>query len=53
MISTKFYCGYDEYLYASDWAEYGDMSVERLKKLELDFLDAMVRLDFKSSLKIS
>jgi len=41
MVSTKFYCGYDEYIYLSEWAEYGNMTVDYLKELELDFLDAM------------
>ena len=42
MVSTKFYCGYDEEIYVSAWAEYGKMTVERMKNLELEFLDAMV-----------
>uniref|UniRef100_A0A336KZK8 Protein CNPPD1 n=1 Tax=Culicoides sonorensis TaxID=179676 RepID=A0A336KZK8_CULSO len=41
MVSTKFYCGYDEDIYISAWAEYGNMTSDRLKELELDFLDAM------------
>lgn len=45
MVSTKFYCGYDEYIYVSEWAEYGNMAVDELKELELDFLDAMVHFD--------
>lgn len=43
MVSTKFYCGYDEYIYLSKWAEYGNIDVDELKELELDFLDALVR----------
>lgn len=46
MVSTKFYCGYDEFIYVSEWAEYGNMTVDHLKELELDFLDAMVSLTF-------
>lgn len=45
MVSTKFYCGYDEDIYISAWAEYGNLTSDRLKELELDFLDAMVSLD--------
>lgn len=39
--ASKFLVGYDEFVYLSEWAEYGNMSVDRLKQLELDFLDAM------------
>lgn len=42
MVSTKFYCGYDEDIYISAWAEYGNLTSDRLKEMELDFLDAMV-----------
>lgn len=41
MVSTKFYSGYDEDVYISEWAEYGHLTVDRLKALEIDFLDAM------------
>lgn len=41
MVSTKFYSGYDEEVYISEWAEYGNMAVDRLKALEIEFLDAM------------
>ncbi|XP_067621443.1 protein CNPPD1 [Eurosta solidaginis] len=41
MVSTKFYAGYDEEIYLSDWAEDGHMSEKRLKKLELEFLCAI------------
>lgn len=41
MVSTKFYSGYDEDVYITEWAEYGNMSVDRLKALEIEFLDAM------------
>lgn len=41
MVSTKFYSGYDEDIFLSDWAEYGNISVDRLKELELDFLCAI------------
>ncbi|XP_073824021.1 uncharacterized protein [Musca autumnalis] len=41
MISTKFYAGHDEEIYLSDWAEDGNMSEERLKELELEFLCAI------------
>ncbi|XP_037807492.1 uncharacterized protein LOC119600960 [Lucilia sericata] len=41
MISTKFYVGYDEEIYMSDWAEYGNISEDKLKQLELNFLCAI------------
>lgn len=41
MVSTKFYCGYDEDIYLSAWAESGSMSVDHMKELELEFLDAI------------
>lgn len=41
MVSTKFYCGYDEDVYVSAWAESGSMSVDHMKELELEFLDAI------------
>lgn len=41
MVSTKFYCGYDEDIYLSAWADSGSMSVDHMKQLELEFLDAI------------
>lgn len=41
MVSTKFYCGYDEDIYLSAWADSGSMSVDHMKELELEFLDAI------------
>lgn len=41
MVSTKFYCGYDEDVYLSAWAESGNMSINHMKELELEFLDAI------------
>lgn len=41
MVSTKFYCGYDEDIYLSAWAESGNISVDHMKALELEFLDAI------------
>lgn len=41
MVSTKFYCGYDEDIYLSAWAESGNMSIDHMKELELEFLDAI------------
>uniref|UniRef100_A0A182QKC5 Protein CNPPD1 n=1 Tax=Anopheles farauti TaxID=69004 RepID=A0A182QKC5_9DIPT len=41
MVSTKFYCGYDEDIYLSAWAEYGKMTPDQMKALELEFLDAI------------
>lgn len=41
MVSTKFYCGYDEEFYLSDWAEQGDISQDHLKQLEIQFLCAI------------
>lgn len=41
MVSTKFYCGYDEDIYLSAWAESGNISVNHMKELELEFLDAI------------
>uniref|UniRef100_A0A182PED2 Protein CNPPD1 n=1 Tax=Anopheles epiroticus TaxID=199890 RepID=A0A182PED2_9DIPT len=58
MVSTKFYCGYDEDIYLSAWAEYGNMTPDQMKALELEFLDAMnwnayvSKHDFFAKLKI-
>lgn len=41
MVSTKFYCGYDEDVYVSEWAEGTTMTAARLKQLELEFLCAL------------
>lgn len=41
MVSTKVYCGYDEDIYISAWAEYGNMTIDEMKKLELNFLNAL------------
>lgn len=41
MVSTKVYCGYDEDIYISAWADYGNMTIAEMKKLELDFLNAL------------
>ncbi|KAG4066474.1 hypothetical protein HA402_007110 [Bradysia odoriphaga] len=41
MVSTKFYCGYDEEVYLSDWAEQGEISQDHLKQLEIQFLCAI------------
>lgn len=41
MVSTKFYCGYDEDVYLSDWAEHGEISQDHLKQLEIQFLCAI------------
>lgn len=42
MVSTKFYSDYDETdVYISSWAEEGDVTVERLKQLEIQFLNAI------------
>lgn len=41
MVSTKFYCGYDEDVYLSDWAEQGDITQDHLKQLEIQFLCAI------------
>lgn len=41
MVSTKFYCGYDEDIYLSAWADSGSISVDHMKQLELEFLDAI------------
>lgn len=41
MVSTKFYSGYDgDFIYAKEWAEYGNISTERIQQLELEFLSA-------------
>lgn len=42
MVSTKFYCGHDEEVYISDWAKEGNITEERMKELEIDFLCAIV-----------
>lgn len=42
MVSTKFYSGYDgDFIYAKEWAEYGNLSTERIQQLELEFLSAV------------
>lgn len=42
MVSTKFYSDYDETdVYVRDWAEEGEVTVERLKQLEIQFLNAI------------
>lgn len=42
MVSTKFYSDYDELeVFASAWAEEGRIDVERLKQLEMSFLNAI------------
>lgn len=42
MVSTKFYSDYDELeVFASTWAEEGQISMERLKELEISFLNAI------------
>ncbi|XP_070139659.1 protein CNPPD1 isoform X2 [Drosophila kikkawai] len=41
MISTKFYAGHDEQFYMEDWAKEGNMTEDRLKKMELEFLCAI------------
>lgn len=41
MVSTKFYNGYDEDVSLSDWAEYGNLTNDQLKKIELEFLSAL------------
>lgn len=42
MVSTKFYCDYDEMeVFTSAWAEEGRVDIERLKQLEIAFLDAI------------
>ncbi|XP_017061206.1 protein CNPPD1 [Drosophila ficusphila] len=41
MVSTKFYAGHDERFYLEDWANEGNVSEDRLKEMELQFLSAM------------
>ncbi|EDW63450.2 protein CNPPD1 [Drosophila virilis] len=41
MISTKFYAGHDEHFYLEDWAKEGNMSEDKLKQMELEFLTAI------------
>lgn len=42
MVSTKFYSDYDELeVFASAWAEEGRINVERLRQLEMSFLNAI------------
>lgn len=41
MVSSKFYNGYDEDVLLTDWAEYGNLTNDQLKKIELDFLSAL------------
>lgn len=47
MISTKFYAGHDEEINLSDWAEDGNISEDRLKELELEFLCAIVSISYR------
>lgn len=46
MVSTKFYSGYDEDIFISAWAKYGDLSIEAMKKLEIEFLDSIVSYSY-------
>ncbi|XP_059615970.1 protein CNPPD1 [Phlebotomus argentipes] len=41
VIATKFYCGYDEEICLNQWAKYAKVTVERLKKMELELLKAL------------
>lgn len=42
MVSTKFYSDYDESdVFASTWAQEGQVDIERLKQLEIMFLNAI------------
>lgn len=42
MVSTKFYSDYDETeVFANNWAYEGEVSLERLKQLEISFLTAI------------
>ncbi|KAL7739264.1 hypothetical protein ACLKA6_008733 [Drosophila palustris] len=41
MISTKFYAGHDERFYLEDWAKEGNMSEDKLKEMEIEFLTAI------------
>ncbi|ALC40394.1 CG40191 [Drosophila busckii] len=41
MISTKFYTGHDEAFYLEDWAKEGNMSEDKLKQMELEFMTAI------------
>jgi hypothetical protein len=42
MVSTKFYSDYDETeVFLNNWAYEGDISLERLKQLEISFLNAI------------
>lgn len=46
MVSTKFYVGYDEDVYLSDWTENEqNMTEESLKALEIEFLTVIVSSD--------
>lgn len=43
MVSTKFYVGYDEDVYLSDWTDNEqNMTEEYLKALEIEFLTVIV-----------
>lgn len=44
MISTKFYAGHDERFYMEDWAKEGNMTEDKLKEMELEFLSAIVSI---------
>lgn len=53
MISTKLYNDYDEYFTISDWAKELNVPDEILKKMELDYLTAIVSQFCKTSILIS
>lgn len=48
MVSTKMCFDYDANIDLNDWAEYGEISVETLKRLELEFLSALVSVNFNN-----
>jgi hypothetical protein len=49
MVSTKFHQGFDEEFYDSidTWAKYGGIQCDRLKKIELTFLNAIVSMNIE------
>lgn len=51
MISTKLYNDYDEYFTISDWAKEFNVSDEKMKNMELNYLTAIVSRFSKISIQ--
>lgn len=58
MVSTKFHQGFDDdmddpFNSISDWASYGGIKCDRLRELELTFLNAIVSCFYKRTPEFS